>query len=79
MWSDTIMIISKKAKDKIGEYSVYIGIFLIIAFFLLKPVIINMYNQYKNDNETITNKEVQQFHDWESKQNQSKWENEDSK
>jgi membrane protein CcdC involved in cytochrome C biogenesis len=72
------MIMSKKTKDKIGEYSVYIGIFLIAAFLFLKPIVVNIYNQYKHDNETITNKEVQQFHDWENKQEQSQWENQES-
>jgi membrane protein CcdC involved in cytochrome C biogenesis len=72
------MVLSKKVKDKIGEYSVYIGIFLIVAFFFLRPIFINIYNQYKNDNGTITNKEVQQFQEWDNKQDQSKWENQDS-
>ncbi|MED3562241.1 hypothetical protein [Bacillus xiapuensis] len=69
---------SKKTKDKIAEYSVYIGIFLIIAFVLFRPIVVNWYKEIKTDNETITNKEMQQFHDWNKKQEQTKWENQDS-
>jgi type III secretory pathway component EscR len=74
--SDTIM--DKKTKDKIAEYSVYVGIFLIIAFFVFKPILMNVYEQIQHDNETITNKDLEDFHNWESKQDQSKWENQDS-
>lgn len=68
--------LSKKTKDKIAEYSVYIGIFLVVAFIFFRPILVNVYEQIKYDNETITNKEILEFQEWDDKQQKTKQENE---
>lgn len=64
-----------KIKDKIAEYAVYIGILLVVGFFFLKPIIINVYEQYKYDNETITNQELSDYQEWESKNKEREFNN----
>jgi len=55
----------------------YLIIGIILYFVFIKPVIIGTVNELKQDEETITNREWKEFKEWEQKQNQKEWENQE--
>lgn len=68
---------TKKQKiiDEIKAYTFFIIIGLLILFFFIKPVISNVIHDYQTDRDTITNKEYEEFQEWEKKQVQNELEN----
>ena len=67
----------EQIKLQIKAYLFFIAIGLFIIFVFLKPVITDVINDYKHDRETITNREWKEFQEWEKKQEQKEWENQE--
>ena len=67
----------EQIKLQIKAYLFFIIVGLFIIFVFLKPVITDVINDYKHDRETITNREWKEFQEWEKKQEQKEWENQE--
>lgn len=86
MWYNDVKIsrrgdfVNKKQKiiDEIKAYLFFGVIGLFIIFFFLKPVVTDVLNEYKKDRETITNRELEEFIEWEEKQSEKEWENQET-
>ncbi|MED1863218.1 hypothetical protein P4V41_07100 [Fictibacillus nanhaiensis] len=61
------MNIGDKALLKIKAYSFFIIVGLLLLFFFVKPIYQGIINEYKND-DTITQRDINDFNEWNIKQ-----------
>ncbi|STO12882.1 Uncharacterised protein [[Flavobacterium] thermophilum] len=67
----------EQIKLQIKAYLFFIVVGLLIFFIFIKPIIGGLVNDYKHDREIITNREWKEFQEWEQKQEQKEWENQE--
>jgi hypothetical protein len=72
------VLIKKLWNGKFGEYFVHGLIALALIGFFVFPIVKGVIEDYRQDNEVVTNKEMQEFKKWEQKQNQKEYENSNS-